>query len=261
MLAYRNEAVKDIKNPVLSLILTRDSFFYGLKTNGKTSLLIEADSLDLSASEPFSMEKEILNFLNNRGIVQRKFNEVHVSLMDPRFTLIHESLYSSGHDNIYIRNVLSDKKQHRIKARYISGAHHWCIYTIAGFLVNNILSSFPSATFSHAAMDLLTPLFNRKNPNCIGIYLIGAHALIAAIKEGALQFVNYYSVSSNEDILYHVLSAYKSGNLNADADELYFSGECIPSDSLYQLLYEYIRYPEPLVKGENIPVQQKLFLK
>jgi hypothetical protein len=261
MLAYHSEAVKEYKNLSLSLIITKDSFFYGILSSGESRRLVEAEGIDLSEVEPFAFEKTCLEYLADKGLINRKFKDVHVSCLDARFTLVHEKLFEYGEEHAYLRNILSERKQHRAKARYINGSRHWCVHTIAGFMENNILSNFPQATFSHALMDLLNLLFNKKNSNGISLFYLEHKLLITAVKNSELQFANYYDIVSNEDVLYHLLHAYKTAGLDPDRDMLWYAGDLDKADPLFKMLYDYIRNLSELQSGTHGPTQQKIFLK
>lgn len=261
MLAYKTEAVKENKNSSLSLIISRDSFFYGIISDGSLPLLIEADSINLHHIEPFSFEKQCLEFLEKKGLTKKRFKEVHVSSCDPRFTFIHEDLFEHGIHQAYIRNIFSIRKQHKIKSRYVAGSQHWCIFTLAGFMENNILSIYPQASFSHSIMDMLVHAFKKSPQNFICIYHLDQTLLIAAIKNSSLEFANYYETHSDEDILYHVLHAYKMAKLNPDSDVLYYSGELNTSDSLFHILYDYVLSIVPLISLDRVPSQQMIFIK
>lgn len=261
MLAYNSEPIKEYTNHTLSLIISKDSFFYGIFKLQDTAVLQEFDYISLSKVDPFEFEKSCLAFLNKKGLSKKPFKEVHVSFFDSRFTLIHESMFVHGEENAYLRNVLSEYKQHKTKSRYIYGSEHWCVHTLAGFMENNILSLFPQASFSHIVMDMLQLLFKKQINHGLCIYLLENSLLIAAVHKSKLQFVNFYDIASKEDVLYHVLHAFKKAELDPDKDVFVYSGDLTTESDLFKLLYDYIRNIEKLQIKSKGPVQQKIFLR
>ncbi len=117
------------------------------------------------------------------------------------------------------------------------------IYHLPARLLEEIKSTFDSAEIRHSSAALLDHYF-RLNP-ATGKTKVYAHLQqpfveITLIKNGKLQYHNYFEFRSKEDLVYYILLLYEQWELDREKIPLILSGDIMQDSSVYPLLYKYI---------------------
>jgi len=117
------------------------------------------------------------------------------------------------------------------------------IYHLPARLLEEIKSTFDSAEIRHSSAALLDHYFRLNS--AAGKTKVYAHLQqpfveITLIKNGKLQYHNYFEFRSKEDLVYYILLLYEQWELDREKIPLILSGDIMQDSSVYPLLYKYI---------------------
>ena len=124
--------------------------------------------------------------------------------------------------------------------------------------VNNFFfDTYGSFSYYHATTKLLETILN--SPSDINSPKVHVHVFKDSFtcivsKNSKLQLCNTYSYKTPEDFIYYILFCYEQLGLKPETDTVTLSGAITKDDSLFALLFTYIRHIdfEPNNKGVDI---------
>ncbi len=124
--------------------------------------------------------------------------------------------------------------------------------------VNNFFfDTYGSFSYYHATTNLLDAVLNspcEADKPKIHVHVFKDSFTCIVAKNNKLQLCNTYSFKTPEDFIYYILFCYEQLGLTTETDAITLSGAITKDDSLYALLYTYVRHInfEPNNKGVEI---------
>lgn len=187
---------------------------------------------------------EIQEALNHTESLAEDFKEVRVIYATNLYTLVPKSLFDSAKASDYLK----------FNAKILAGdfianeavINHDAVVVYVPYVnVNNYLfDRYGSFEYNHAASLLLEKLGQiEKHSTEAKVYVnvIDKSFDLFIFSEGNLQLCNSYSFSSDEDFIYYFLFSLEQMKMNPDTVETILMGNISEEDTLYQLLYTYVR--------------------
>ena len=131
------------------------------------------------------------------------------------------------------------------------------VYTPYVNVNNFFFDTYGSFSYYHATTKLLETILN--SPIDITTPKVHVHVFKDSFtcivsKDSKLQLCNTYSYKTPEDFIYYILFCYEQLELKPETDTVTLSGAITKDDSLYTLLFTYVRHVnfEPNNKGVDI---------
>jgi len=171
-----------------------------------------------------------------------KYRKVTVLIWSSAFALRPEALKSKDTD-AGILEFLFGLPYPEARSENLIQSGMKAIYHLPARLPEEINSTFDSAEIRHSSAALLDHYFRLNSAT--GKSKVYAHLQhpfveITLIKNGKLQYHNYFEFRSKEDLVYYILLLYEQWELDREKIPLILSGDIMQDSSVYPLLYKYI---------------------
>lgn len=197
---------------------------------------LDADFI-VSRLKSLKEEEELLNY---------KYDNVKVVLYDHPFAIVPESLTADSMSETFylyhqfIPDNLVEKPALKNKVKILSALTHR-----GKSQLEELFSAYQIQHYQNGFLDYVSNLKNNHTQVCAYINILEEKADVLVMFGDQLLFSNRFEYSSDEDILFFILSVYEQLELNVENNYLFYSGQIEPNDNLHKLLKTYIRYLEP----------------
>lgn len=221
----------------LSIQIGLFDFSYAIFNDHKC---IGIESYAISLSE---IEKSVnqINWLN------KTYSSINISMTSSKFSLLPAPLFDKKHLRKYLNINYRKIENIDIFHDEINSINSYVVYGISKAEQDFIKTFFPKSTINHFSSRLIPNLITQnKNLNCQKIIVnVGhKHLNIIVIDNSNLVFNNTFFHRTPEDCLYYILFTCEQLNLNPESVILEFMGQIQKSDTLYELVYTYVRQVE-----------------
>ncbi len=222
---------------------------------------IKLNSITLSVTNNFSKKNigfvhyPINNFLDADFIISRlktlkdeeellnyKYEHIKIILYDNPFIVIPEEVTADEYPDYFQMyhqinpETVSEDLTLKNKIKIVSA--------ISSKASKQFTELFDNYTIKNYQSDFINYLLNiqGKSKSIVAyINILEEKADFIVINGNELLFINRFEYTSDEDILYYVLSVFEQLELNVETNFVYFLGQIELNDSLHELLKKYIR--------------------
>lgn len=176
--------------------------------------------------------------------------------MSSAFTLVPESLFKTGDEEIYFRKNYFLQAENKIQSQHVPSFHLYTVFSVEKELMNELNHLFQDPQILHYSqalllgMNLQTHLDSGKR---MWLNIRSGKIDIVVSENKKLLLLNSYSWEKNEDILYYTLFVCEQMEMNPEKFLLSVTGEIEEDSPVYQLLGKYIRN----LTIPGIPVSQQ----
>ncbi len=222
--------------------------------NGLSFCILNQTSQTVEFLKALHFEKqhtpnEVLNLLkaelSTNTVFSDHFNAVNVIHQNNLATLVPETLYDPNHKVDYLKFNAKILKTDFITEDHITANNTVNIYVPYVNINNYIFDSFGEFTYKHSSTVLIeNALRIETKPVAANVFLnVNTTTFeITVLKNKKLALYNVFDYSTKEDFIYYVLNIFEQLQLDTENTELVLSGQIELEDSLYQMLYTYIRH-------------------
>lgn len=194
---------------------------------------------------PISILEEIKKTLSSKAVFSEEFNSVNLIYQNELATIVPQSLFSELHKADYLKFNSKKLQTDVIEHDEIAVNNSVVVYVPYMNINNYIFDTFGEFTFKHAStvlIDALLQRFAKTQSKEVFINVNLAHIEMIFIKNGALQFYNYFEYQTVEDFIYYVLFSLEQLRLSPEEIVVNFTGEITKDDEIYNMAYKYIRH-------------------
>ncbi|MCT4629678.1 DUF3822 family protein [Winogradskyella sp.] len=197
---------------------------------------------------PFEVLNSLKNELSTNAIFYNDdFNTVAVIHQNELSTLVPKDLYDENQKADYLKFNTKILKTDFIAHDELVVNHSVNLYIPYVNINNYIFETFGEFTYRHSSTILIDTVLQKvKTTNNTQVYLhVNSSTIeIMVVEKGQLQLFNVFDYYSKEDFIYYVLFVFEQLNLDVETSIIYLSGCIEKNDTLYDLLYTYIRHVE-----------------
>ena len=249
----------------LSILTGVDSFAYTIRDRARNKLLAYHAS-ELSAAERASLPEAFLARLQGDDLLNRvNYGSTVLGWQTDRAALVPREIYEEDHRRDYLEQLSLISHSDAVHAEWHNDLDAHLLYVGSGEDQAAVSNTLQATRTQHVAGGLLNAwaLRSRRLAEAsVSVSLRNGHLIVAAHRNGSLQFFNTFYFSGAQDVLYYVLLAYEHCGLLPARAPLYINGDIVAESELYQLLYTYVgdihfsRYgapPTPAIDLEPLP--------
>ena len=245
MIQQKTSYSKHITNKVLSIQISLNGLsFCILNTEIKTVLKIEDIIFDKKVT-PFELLDAVKNIFNTQEWLNDEFDSLQVIHVNELATLVPDPLFSEDAIADYLKLNSKILKTDFITFDTISINETVNVYVPYINVNNYIYERFGDFTYKHYSTILIEEILAKEKnaiSNKMYIHVNDNHFEIIVTKQGTLALYNTFDYHTAEDFIYYVLFTAEQLNLNPEDIETILLGTITKNDTLYNILYKYVRH-------------------
>lgn len=253
-LSKQNNNTGPIAHQSLSvqLALTGHSF---LITHTQTKeVLFFCETIFDQATTPEELLTHLTQKINDTSELKQNFDHVVLIHCNDMVTSVPKSLFDSQKAAEYLKFNSKILATDFIAFDQVHAQDIITVYAPYININNFFFDTYGEFSYYHATTKLLDTILN--SPSEVAIPKIHVHVFKDSFTcivstNNKLQLCNTYSYKTSEDFIYYILFCYEQLGLKTETDTITLSGLIAKDDSLYALLYTYVRHInfEPNNKG------------
>ena len=253
-LSKQNNNTGPIAHQSLSvqLALTGHSFLI-THTQTKEVLFFCETNFD-QATTPEDLLTHLTQKINETSALKQNFDHVVLIHCNDMVSSVPKSLFDSQKAAEYLKFNSKILATDFIAFDQVHAQDIITVYAPYININNFFFDTYGEFSYYHATTKLLDTILN--SPSEIAIPKVHVHVFKDSFTcivstDNKLQLCNTYSYKTPEDFIYYILFCYEQLGLKTETDTITLSGLIAKDDSLYALLYTYVRHInfEPNNKG------------
>ena len=173
-----------------------------------------------------------------------EFLKVTAGIMSQEFTLVPESLFKSGDENIYYHKNFPSDSGSVVRAQFVPSFHLYTIFSLEKELENELNHLFQDPQLWHYSQAFLASVSLKMKTDAgkqLWLNIRNNKIDIVVSENRSLLLMNSFSWQTNEDVLYFTLFVCEQLELNPDKFPMIVTGIIEVEFALFQLLNKYIR--------------------
>ena len=238
----------------VQVTLTGLSFLVTNASNENTIFFIEKKFS--SEYTPEELLLEIKTVFDQQEALGGAFEEVSIIYSNSVYTLVPSSLFEENKLSDYLKFNTKLLSNDFIAYDLVRNHDIVVVYVPYVNINNYMFDRFGSFQYYHSACILLKNIMdNEKHSQLPKAYINvnDAQFDLIVLNDGKLQLCNTYSYKTPEDFIYYVLFSFEQLKLNPETLDVVLFGEIEIDDSIYEILYRYIRNVS-FINSENVIV-------
>jgi len=222
--------------------LTGLSFLTTELTSGKPVFFSE-----VSFSEPCAPEEILVQLkkaVNSNSALTEDVAKVSLTYATDMYTVVPAVLYQEEKASEYLKFNSKILATDFIASDSVENYGLMVVFVPFMNINNYLFETFGSFEYYHNTSLLLKLILDiekfSKNPK-VYLHVQQEHIDCIALNDGTLQLCNTFPYKTEEDLIYYVLFCLEQLKLNPDSIEVVCLGSIKKEDSIYSLLFKYIR--------------------
>lgn len=243
-MAITNNSSNKLTHLDLSIQLSLSGLSFCI-LNKDSNTIINLKELNFEKSlNPLELLDELKILLNKENILSKHFNSITIVHDNDLSTLVPKPLFNKNHLADYLKFNSKILKSDFIAYDPISENNSVNVYVPYININNYIFDKFGVFTFKHKSSVLIESILKiEKEATDTKVYThVGLnHFEIIITEKGNLKLYNTLSYHTKEDFIYYILFTAEQLNLNPETLNLILLGDITENDTLYNVVYKYIR--------------------
>lgn len=193
---------------------------------------------------PKAVLEKLQDYFASNKAFSEPFSQVILLHQNELATLVPKELFNPANAADYLKFNSKILKLDVIDFDEVEINNSVVVYVPLMNVNNYIFETFGEFTFKHTATVLIETLLKQETDIPVRVYINvnRNHFEMVVIKNGDLEFYNYFEFSTAEDFIYYVLFTFEQLGLNPDDIPVYFTGEITGESDLYRMAFIYIRH-------------------
>ncbi len=243
-MAITNNSSNKLTNLDLSIQLSLSGLsFCILNKDSKTIIGLKELNFEKSLN-PLELLDELKTLFDKEDVLKNHFNSVTIIHDNDLSALVPKPLFDKNHLADYLKFNSKILKTDFIAHDPILENNSINVYVPYVNINNYIYDKFGAFTFKHKSSVLIASILQiEKEATDTKVYVhVGFnHFEIIVTEKGKLTLYNTFSYNSKEDFIYYILFTAEQLNLNPETLNLVLLGDITENDTLYNIVYKYIR--------------------
>ncbi len=202
--------------------------------------IINNQTNDLQYFNKLIIDNDFVNIINEEEVLKLNFASSSVAFTNFPCTLVPNEVFQAENAKDILQ--LNSDIYEVIKSDKLANSNTHLCYTVPSVISDIVFTFFPNAS-QKAQQTILIDKFscNKNTDDNVYLYLNENILTITVFTNNKLLFNNSFDFNTKEDILYYTLFTFEQLKINTETVNVILYGDIIKGDSIYQLLYEYIR--------------------
>lgn len=195
---------------------------------------------------PFEVLKHLDIALENNEYFDYTFKSVQIIYQNELFSLVPKSLFNENHLADYLKFNTKILKTDFISFDEIIVNDSVCVYVPLVNINNYIFEKFGAFEYKHIATVLISEVLQKPTLKDKQLFInVSENSFeIIATNNSSLELYNSFEYQTKEDFIYYILFTMEQLKYDPETAILKLSGVISKDDSLYAILYKYIRHIE-----------------
>jgi hypothetical protein len=232
-----NFNINSVSKSILSIQVSLDGFSFVITPSENQQ---RPDYIYINRTEGKNAEDLVEALSSFTGLDLKEFYSIRIIVHESAFALVPESLFDLRDMKAYLKL----NHPHRIKSKALSNritsAGAVCVFSMDQVLYELLKKKFPGADFCHTSLPFCTMALGKSVDGCF-IQCYEKSIEMAVVKDQKLLLYNIFELFDNDDIVYFILNAYKSINIDPFTHPLVISGVLAKNSDTVKLAGKYIR--------------------
>lgn len=231
------------QNHRLSVQISLNGLSFLIKDN-LNQTLVYINKRFPTSHQPEELLLQLEYCFHNEPQLRASFKNVVIIYHNDLYTLVPKPLFEVNKASEYLKFNIRILENDTVSFEDV-GAHKLINTYIPFININNyIFEKFGDFSYYHSATLLCNYLLDTEKYNTekkVFVYVSNQIFHCIAIENGNLLLCNTYMYQTPEDFIYYVLFNFEQLNLNPEKHKIILSGGIAKDDSLYKIVYTYIR--------------------
>ena len=229
--------INSISKSILSIQVSLDGFSFVITTAEHQQY---PDYIYINRIENNDSEKLTMALSSFRGFDLKEFYAIRIIVHEAVFALVPDTFFDPKDINAYLNLNHPSIVNRKILSNRITLANAVCIFSMDQKLYDLLKKKYPEAEFCHTSLPFCTMALNKSNDACF-IQCYEKSLELSIIKAQKLVLYNIFDLHDGNDIVYYVLNAYKSINLDPLIHPLFIAGILAKDAEAISIAEKYIK--------------------
>ncbi len=232
-----NFDINNISESILSIQVSLDGFSFVI-SQAKTRQSPDYIYIKrIENEETESLNEALSSFM---GFDSKEFYTIRIIVHEACFALVPDSLFDLRDMKAYLNLNHPARPNRKTISCEIVQAAAVCVFSLEESLYKNLKSKFPGADFCHSSLPFCSMAIHKDYDGCfIQVYENSMELAITINKK--LVLYNIFELQGENDIVYYVLNAFKSQNLDILVHPLYIAGVLAKNSEAADTLAKYVK--------------------
>ncbi|WP_040279013.1 DUF3822 family protein [Psychroserpens damuponensis] len=210
---------------------------------------------------PYELLNDLKNTIASHTEFQQPFDSVTCIYQNELSCLVPNELFDENNMADYLKFNAKILKTDFISFDHLVAAKSANVYVPLININNYIFETFGSFDYKHASSIMIETFLQQALQSSETTFCINVNDAtfeIICTENKRLLFYNTFEYATKEDFIYYVLFTIEQLKLNPETIKISLTGNIKVDDSLYTILYKYIRFVEFLQPNYNFDFQTEL---
>ncbi|MEY8848938.1 DUF3822 family protein [Psychroserpens sp. XS_ASV72] len=198
-------------------------------------------------STPFELLNKLKATIEGNSIFNQEFDSILCIHQNELSTLVPQALFDENQLANYLKFNAKILKTDFISYDSISSNESVSVYVPWVNINNYLFDTLGSFVYKHAStilIDTVLQYSSEEKDNSLYINVDAFHFEIIAVKASQVLLYNSFDYNTPEDFIYYILFSIEQLKMNPETVKVFLSGAISEEDSLYKILYKYVRFVE-----------------
>ena len=224
---------------------------------------IQRDSFKTKAT-PFEVLERLKTVFETNTIFSQDFDSVLLIYQNELSNLVPKGLFNEQNSADYLKFNAKILKTDYISFDTITSNDSVNVYVPLVNINNYVFDKFGAFEYKHAATILIETLLKDAEATTASALFINTevdHFEIIVIDNGQLILYNTFEYKTKEDFIYYILFTFEQLQLDPETQQVILSGHIEKEDSLYKMIYRYVRHVDFIKTNYNYKFSASAIVK
>ena len=193
--------------------------------------------------------------LNEVSWLAFPFSKVCLLYRNSLNTLIPQPLFDKKNAALYLEFNQGIQRENRVVFDMVKQTDAVNVYYLPEALVEKVKTVWPNVLLKHASTGLIEHLAvlvkNKSDNNTLFVNVAKGSFDLVFFRENKLVYYNQFRFNTKEDFIYFLLTAIEQLDLNPETVKLMLLGRVDKSDTIYEIIYRYVRHISFVGRNDN----------
>ena len=194
---------------------------------------------------PFDALNRLKTEMSSNTVFSDEFESVLVIHQNELSTLVPKALYNEQYKADYLKFNSKILRTDFISEDVISINDSINVYVPYVNINNYIFDTFGEFVYKHSTSIFVDAVLQKSESKTKAeVYInVNSHTIeLMVLEKGKIQLLNVFEYTTKEDFIYYILFVFEQLNLDVETTTIQLSGLIEKNDTLYNLLYTYVRH-------------------
>ena len=232
----------------LYMALSQKAIRFAVFNHQRNKFVVLEDYELITVFSPLQVGEQLRLIAQENPLLQQNWGKVRVSVSNPHFTLVPETLYEPGHRKDYLR-LHSDfnPQQDAVLSYRHSGLEAMNIFAVDGGLYQALRDVFSGDNLQvvHLTSSLIRNMLHltpRASQRSLFAFVERNYVTLVVIGPTGLEFCNIFHYVSPEDFIYYIIFILQEQRMDPEQETITLWGDITHDSSLFNILQRYLRH-------------------